>query len=49
VQYMMHSGVATFYEIGPGRVLTGLIRRIGSELQVFNISVTEDIAQLAHN
>lgn len=49
VEYMMHNGVATFYEIGPGRVLGGLIRRINSELQVFNIAGIEDIAQLAHN
>jgi [acyl-carrier-protein] S-malonyltransferase len=48
VEYMMHCGVATFYEIGPGRVLSGLIRRINSELQVFNIAGIEDIAQLAH-
>jgi [acyl-carrier-protein] S-malonyltransferase len=47
VEYMMRGGVTTFYEIGPGRVLTGLIRRIDSELQVFNISGSEDIAQLA--
>jgi [acyl-carrier-protein] S-malonyltransferase len=47
VEYMMHSGVATFYEIGPGRVLSGLIRRINSELQTFNISGIEDITQLA--
>jgi [acyl-carrier-protein] S-malonyltransferase len=48
VEYMMHSGVTTFYEIGPGKVLSGLIRRINSELQTFNVSGTEDIAQLAH-
>ncbi len=47
VEYMMHNGVTTFYEIGPGRVLSGLIRRINSELQIFNISGIEDIAQLA--
>jgi [acyl-carrier-protein] S-malonyltransferase len=47
VEYVMHSGVTTFYEIGPGRVLSGLIRRINSELQIFNISGIEDIAQLA--
>ncbi len=47
VEYMMHSGVTTFYEIGPGRVLSGLIRRINSELQTLNISGIEDIAQLA--
>jgi len=48
VEYMMHSGVTTFYEIGPGRVLSGLIRRINSELQIFNISGTEDIVKLTY-
>jgi len=48
VEYMTRSGVTAFYEIGPGRVLTGLIRRVNSELQVFNVSGIEDIAQLAH-
>jgi len=47
VEYMMHSGVTTFYEIGPGRVLSGLLRRINSELQTFNISGVADITQLA--
>jgi [acyl-carrier-protein] S-malonyltransferase len=47
VEYMIDSGVTTFYEIGPGRVLSGLIRRINSGLQIFNISGIEDIAQLA--
>ena len=47
VEYMTRSGVATFYEIGPGRVLSGLIRRINSELRIFNISGIEDITQLA--
>jgi [acyl-carrier-protein] S-malonyltransferase len=48
VEYMMHSGVTTFYEIGPGRVLSGLIRRINPELQTFNISGIEDIAHTIH-
>jgi [acyl-carrier-protein] S-malonyltransferase len=48
VEYMVHSGVTTFCEIGPGRVLSGLLRRINSDLQIFNISGVEDIAQLAH-
>ncbi len=47
VEYMVHSGGTIFYEIGPGRVLGGLIRRINSELQTFNISGVEDIAHLA--
>lgn len=48
VEYMIRGGIAAFYEIGPGRVLSGLIRRINSELPIFNISGIEDIAQLAH-
>jgi len=48
VEYMMGGGVSAFYEVGPGRVLSGLIRRINSELRTFNISGLEDIAQLAH-
>ena len=47
VEYMAYNGVATFYEIGPGRVLSGLIRRINPELQTYNVSGNEDIAQLA--
>jgi len=48
VEYMIDSGVATFYEIGPGRVLSGLIRRINAELQTFNLSGVEDITQLVY-
>jgi [acyl-carrier-protein] S-malonyltransferase len=48
VEYMIRSGVTAFYEIGPGRVLSGLIRRINSELPILNASGLEDIAQLAH-
>jgi [acyl-carrier-protein] S-malonyltransferase len=46
VEYMIHSGVKTFCEIGPGRVLNGLIRRINPEVETFNVSGVEDIAQL---
>ncbi len=48
VEYMMNNGVTAFYEIGPGKVLSGLIRRINSELQTFNISGIEDIIQLVN-
>jgi [acyl-carrier-protein] S-malonyltransferase len=47
VEYMMHRGVTTFYEIGPGRVLSGLIKRINPELETSNISGAQDMAQLA--
>jgi [acyl-carrier-protein] S-malonyltransferase len=46
VEYMMYNGITTFYEIGPGKVLSGLIRRIKPELQILNISEIEDILRL---
>lgn len=48
IEYMVQNGVTSFYEIGPGRVLSGLIKRINSEAQVFNISGIENITQLPH-
>ncbi|MEA3253909.1 MAG: ACP S-malonyltransferase [Chloroflexota bacterium] len=46
VEYMVSLGVTSFYEIGPGRVLSSLIRRINAEAQTSNISGSEDIAPL---
>ncbi|NQV03905.1 MAG: ACP S-malonyltransferase [Candidatus Omnitrophica bacterium] len=36
-------GVDTFFEIGPGKVLKGLLRRIDPNLEVYNIDKAEDI------
>jgi [acyl-carrier-protein] S-malonyltransferase len=46
VKYMLDNGVSIFYEIGPGKVLSGLIKRIDQQSKVFNISGSETIAQL---
>jgi [acyl-carrier-protein] S-malonyltransferase len=37
VEYMIDSGVTAFIEIGPGEVLSGLIRRINPDVRTVNI------------
>jgi [acyl-carrier-protein] S-malonyltransferase len=42
--YMAQNGVDTFYEIGAGKVLTGLIKRIVAEAKATAIGTPDDIA-----
>ena len=39
--------VERFIEIGPGRVLTGLLRRISRSTTVVNVSTTDGLAKVA--
>ncbi len=43
VTNMLQSGVSTFVEIGPGRVLSGLIRQIDRNARLLNIGKVADI------
>jgi len=43
VNYMIKSGVTEFLEIGPGKVLTSLVKKINKDVKVSNINSIEDI------
>lgn len=47
MQRMIDDGVEVFYEIGPGTVLAGLMRRIDRSKTVINIESPEDLEKLA--
>jgi [acyl-carrier-protein] S-malonyltransferase len=44
---LLDSGVELFYEIGPGRVLAGLLKRIQRSAKVVNLQTAEDVAALS--
>ncbi len=43
MEKLLADGVENFYEIGPGRVLTGLMKRINRKIKVTNISSAESL------
>jgi len=46
VRYMVSQGINTFLEIGPGKILKGILRRIDPSLTVYNIEKPADIESL---
>lgn len=46
IRYVASQKIDTFIEIGPGKVLKGLIQRINPELKVYNIEKPADIDNL---
>ncbi|MFH1381267.1 MAG: ACP S-malonyltransferase [Chloroflexota bacterium] len=46
IEYMINNGVTTFIEIGAGKVLTGLIKRIDKKIETLNIGDVEAIKKL---
>ena len=46
IKKISNQNIEAFLEIGPGKVLKGLLRRIDSNLKVFNIGKIEDITAI---
>lgn len=46
VEYMVANGTSTFFEIGPGRVLSGLIKRISKEASTINVGDVASVRSL---
>ena len=44
VLYMINNGVNQFIEIGPGKVLSGLVKRIDKNVKISAINKEEDIS-----
>ncbi len=46
MEYMIAGGVDTFVEIGPGRTLTGFLKKINKEVSVYHISTWDDMENI---
>ena len=49
VIYMIKNGVTNFIEIGPGKVLSGLVKRIDKNIDVNSINKIEDLEEIKIN
>ncbi|MBA7514712.1 Malonyl CoA-acyl carrier protein transacylase [subsurface metagenome] len=46
VEYMINEGVSVFIEMGPGKVLSGLVRRINKDVKTLNIGDVQSVKDI---
>ena len=49
IDYMVGSGVSSFIEVGPGRALSGMVRRISKDANVTSVADVDSILSLHRN
>ena len=49
IEYMVGSGVDRFLEIGPGRALSGMVKRINRRAKISNVGDINSIHKLSRN
>ena len=49
IEFMINKGTKNFIEIGPGKVLSGLIKRINKNVSFKSINSEQDIKELISN
>ena len=49
ILYMIEKGTKTFIEIGPGKVLSGMVKRIDKNVNIISINENEDLDKLELN
>jgi len=46
IESLLRDGTDTFIEIGPGKALSGFVRKIDSSVRIFSVESTEDLRKL---